>query len=417
MGDSHEKWNSETITDVRLNENTHLTGTSAQRTASVLWPVNMLWWDTDDNLFYRNSGTESVPVSTEVAGGADFFGDGSDGSATDPSSPSSGILQYTDLTFDNDTTWTMTDKGPIYVFVSGTLTIATTKTWIINGSHDVATKGGAGGGNGGVGGEAHSVIIIAKTVVAGSTAKIQINGNDATNGANGASTTGAQVNGGDGTDAGAACTIAGTSSTAAKGGKHGSVAVFNGLSYTGELGKGGTGLASDAFKLIRTFSDLLRCNLAGSGAGGGGGGSNVATQGAGGGGGAGGGDTILSAGGRGGLGGYAASDGSVGGGAGGGGGAVCLLLVTDTMDSDLELEAIGGDGGNGGTGGDTCGGGAGGGGGAAAVILFADSDVGTRTTSVASASSGGAVAGGAGLVGTTADAFYSITSKLFFRAL
>lgn len=60
------KWNAETITDTRLNSMTHLVGTTAQRTASTAWPVNMLWWDTDENQFYRNSGSEGTPTSTLI---------------------------------------------------------------------------------------------------------------------------------------------------------------------------------------------------------------------------------------------------------------------------------------------------------------------------------------------------------------
>ncbi len=64
------KWNAEKITDARLNEMTHLVGTTAERTASGAWPTAMLWWDTDLNRMYYNSGTEGTPISSVVGSGA-----------------------------------------------------------------------------------------------------------------------------------------------------------------------------------------------------------------------------------------------------------------------------------------------------------------------------------------------------------
>jgi len=83
------KWNAETITDVRLNEMTHLVGTTTEKDASVAWPVDMLWWDTTLKEIYFNDGTEGAPTpkAVGIASGTAF-----------PASPSHGdVFVRTDL--------------------------------------------------------------------------------------------------------------------------------------------------------------------------------------------------------------------------------------------------------------------------------------------------------------------------------
>jgi len=141
------KWNSETISDTRLNEMTHLVGTTTERDASVAWPTSMLWWDTTLNRMYRNSGTEGTPVSSVV---------GSTPAGTVlPTSPNVDDVFYLTDRDDGDcyydgTNWRRkTDRG-IYGLTGtpdGTEDMSSTTGWTFQDNGEINVTGGVHDGN------------------------------------------------------------------------------------------------------------------------------------------------------------------------------------------------------------------------------------------------------------------------------
>lgn len=65
---SYEKAQSETMTNSEFDGKTHLSGTTSQRGSTTKWPTSMPFYDTDLKRWYKNTGTESVPVSSEIGG-------------------------------------------------------------------------------------------------------------------------------------------------------------------------------------------------------------------------------------------------------------------------------------------------------------------------------------------------------------
>jgi len=179
--------------------------------------TNRLFWRSDENNLYSNTGTEASPLFTSLGGS--LFGDGADGADTNPVNCADPIKHYTCLTFNCNTTWTLACLGPALIYVSGTLTIAACVTWTINGGHENnggGIGGGGGGGSGGTGGNPHSVIILAAAITAGANAKILLNGNDGCDGANGSGAS--NTNGRCGQDAKYGVGIGGVQSSSAIGG-------------------------------------------------------------------------------------------------------------------------------------------------------------------------------------------------------
>ena len=71
---SYEKLeNPVSVTVTQLNNRTHLSGTTANMNATTKWPTNMPFWNTDDNKWYYNAGTEGSPTPTELAGIDEFY--------------------------------------------------------------------------------------------------------------------------------------------------------------------------------------------------------------------------------------------------------------------------------------------------------------------------------------------------------
>jgi len=346
------------------------------------------------------------------------FGNGSDGDATNPTSPTVQELFYNDLTFSANTTWTMTTLLPVIIRVKGTLTIDASVVWTINGTENFRTwtSGGSATGvpTGGNGGSGNTVMIIAKKVVAGSSAKIQINATAGTNGAGGGSTgTVTRVNTPSTNPAVnlSLCGVVGEQSAA-----HSAVpSISTEAGFGGVAAKGISGNLINVTSIMvgKTVTNIINSHHSNGGAGGSTGSETISGVCAGGGAGSGG-SSILSPGGTGGRssGCVPSSGGSEGGAGGGGGGGSFLMLITETDDADLTLESIAGAGGQGGAGGDggTAGGGGGGGGGGATVFRISDSDVGTET---ATAGVGGAVNGSCvatvGSTGGTGTAWFDIT--------
>ena len=369
-------------------------------------------------IYEQTNATKSTPTWVlRLSEAGDIFGSGEDGDATNPAAPTQDptIVQYNDLTFTTNTTWSSM-PSPMLILVKGTLTIDPAITWTINalggigglGSIPTFTQPGDGG-NGSAGNA--TVIIVAKTVVAGAGSIIA------------ATATGNGITGGAG--------LSGPNQISSSPAAFGSQDVYHlgglmrilaggggGPTAFNSAGAGGNYVGiSSPISYIRSFSQLI--SVHGIGGGGGSGGSSFTTGGAAdGGGGGSGGESPFAAGGAGGAGanqGTGAAQNSSGGG-GGGGAQATIILVTDNMDSDLEITATGTTGGAGGAGFNSgSGGGGGGGGGAAACVLFAPSDSGTRTPTGGAGGAGGAgpgVAGSAGSTGGTASIFVDIDKFL-----
>lgn len=281
--------------------------------------------------------------------GTPIFGDGSDGAKTIASSEDlnpAGEFEYTTLTLNASQTLSVTS-------VNTPLTIKATGNVTINGTINLAGKGGAGGASGGAG----------LSGVAGTAGLSFLSGFSGTNagggGVNGQTTDGDGGGGGGGSSLLTVGTVgvAGTTATAGAGGSAGAVPSAS-LQYS-------------------ILTQLLRSAVCGAGGGGGGGGFTSSTGRAGAVGGAGGGAMVMLIGGNltlgaasvitvAGVAGTAGSDvGNVGGGGGGGGGFALILVGGSITNSGTTLTVAGGAGGNGLTGG-----GAGGAGGDGKIIIY-----------------------------------------------
>lgn len=58
------KWADNSISDDNLNKTTYGQGTAFPST----WPTDRVFWRTDTNILYKNTGTEGTPVWTEIGG-------------------------------------------------------------------------------------------------------------------------------------------------------------------------------------------------------------------------------------------------------------------------------------------------------------------------------------------------------------
>jgi hypothetical protein len=409
--DGTDTFKGQTVTGDRLDVAIPWHGTTLPTAGSSEVPANGWFFKTDVGEWYENTGTLATPSWTIRSSGITTsgavndiaihdgtswvargmgFGDGSDGDATNPTSPSVSVLNYHDLTFSSNRTWTMTNLAPLVIFVSGTLTINGSITWTINPTDQAgnAGSGGSGGGfnsgNGGAGGEGVTVIIIAKTISAGTSAKITVNGVNASNGTNG-STPSSNASGNAGSSPSFPSTMIYESFTAPDFGSGGNTsgAIDGGIAGVPSYSTGqfdGT---------VRSIHHIIGHLVTGGSGGGEGSETNGAPANVGGGGGGAGGITVFSAGGAGGNGGYDSSWPHSGGGGGGGGGAATGVLVTRTADSDLTFEVVGGNGGNGGNATANGGDGGGGGGGAAACIIISDADTMTKTSTGGSGGTAG----------------------------
>jgi hypothetical protein len=397
-------WAKNNASDSILGQTTYGQGSSFPST----FEANRLFVRTDQKAIYLNIGTLGSPVWEKLTGGA-IFGDGSDGSISGtPSAPTKSFSQYQDVTITGNTSWNMAGYGQVVILVLGTLTINTSITWditvdspqdAIGGSSDLGSiNGGTGRGGGGV-------IIMAKTVSAGSTSKIQID--STTDGSVGTNSSTGGVSFGHNGEAHIEATQIGSfigKSTRSYGEGAGRPDIAYDAVRRIQAGRGGLDVnVTNPIRYIKKVSDLYNLHSQG-GSGGGGGGRGSTDSSCGGGGGGAGGSGAFANGGDGGAGGTGTGLTAGGAGAGGGGGAGCyFVMVTDSMDSDLELEANAGNGGNGGTGQTNNGNGGGGGGGGACVLLVAPTDLGTRDANGGSGGAAGAGTGTAAVAGTAGN--------------
>lgn len=67
MASGNTPWSATVGSDSELNARTHLSGTSSERSSLTNWPTSMPYFDTDTKKWYKNTGTISVPISTEIS--------------------------------------------------------------------------------------------------------------------------------------------------------------------------------------------------------------------------------------------------------------------------------------------------------------------------------------------------------------
>jgi len=362
---------------------------------------------------YENTGTAGAPTWVarvlHAGLGDDFFGDGSDGPATNPVVNAGDFKQYTNLTISANTTWGASGSGPIVVFVSGTFDLQSGDTLTLAALAGQPAKGtggsggSAGGGDGSDGADGKSpVFIIAKAVTGIGT--ITGTGNVAPN-APTTSTTGADTNGNNGTDA---------ADTVGTGAVHHLGAIQGKGAQGSTQPDEGPGNAKAITKNSIYGLSIIRTGECGSGGGGGEGTQGNLSTGRAAGAGAGGGGTPISRGGDGGKGGTQASTCNSCGGGGGGGGGIFFVLISKTLTA-ITITITGGAGGNGGnaTAATRTVGGAGGGGGAAGVITVGDADNAVITVtggaggSIGTSSGTPTVASEAGDAGGITEIFYT----------
>jgi len=325
------KWNAETVTDARLNAMTMLVGTTSERNASVAWPVNMLFFDTDEGKLYKNNGTEGAPLSVSVSGESAPFGDGSDGNLTVTGTTTETQTRYYDnVTVETGATWSA--DQPMLVFVKNKLDVQGTGTVNMDGKG--ATSGafgesvrGAPGAPGpqstpgGAGGPAP-----AGTGGAGQVGTVTSPGNSGSGGASGGGTGGSGGTGGTGFPA--------VTGGGGGGGQAGPEAAGSGA---------GAGTTNRVFHSILDYFSVGTPRPTGIGASGAGGGGAAS----GGGGGGGGGAPASRPGGSGGGGGRGAR-----GGLGGAGGGTMFILAREiVIAASASIRSNGIAGGNGDVGG------------------------------------------------------------------
>lgn len=357
-------------------------------------------------LYARNKDNDGwYPLGYEGS----YYGDGTDGSATNATPSTGTIYNYTDLTINSTVSWgSSTNPEPIFVKVSGTLDL--TGTINVTSSYDTKQTASGGSGNGvaagGYGGKSASpVFIFAKNITGTGTINVT-----AQNGGNGATSSSAT-----------AFTVASNLAEDGLGTGFGSRDIAPTAGGNGGAGNvTGTG-AADAGKSLGinfdTISDFLnpssfintrtgRGSGGGAGALGTGGAAFTGASSSGGGAGA---STFLCKGGDGGYeqyGNASPSDGSSGG-SGGGGGSSSIVIIADSC-SGITVNVTGGDGGDGGDGyhySQTPNGGSGGGGGAACALIISGETVNPITVNLTGGSGGtygnGGIAAQNGSAGST----------------
>ncbi|MDP3780677.1 MAG: discoidin domain-containing protein, partial [Nitrosopumilaceae archaeon] len=67
----YEKWEDTPGSDDRLNKTTHLSGTTAQMNSTTKWPATTPFWNETDKTWYKNNGTETVPVPVLLSASAE----------------------------------------------------------------------------------------------------------------------------------------------------------------------------------------------------------------------------------------------------------------------------------------------------------------------------------------------------------
>lgn len=331
-----------------------------------------------------------------------IFGNGSDGSATNPALVGGDYKQFTNLTIDANTEWS--GVGDIIVRVSGILNIEPGFTLTLSNLADSKGDGGLGGiaveggGDGGDGGDSKGmVLIIANTVIGtGTITSTGLDGIDGTNGA-GAGTS----NGLPGENPSTVQLLGSIDAgLIPEGGEAGTTDIVGSPDSIG--GDTGTDWGIDTLAPLITSVFLTTITHSAGGAGGGSGASRNNTQGLTGGGAGQGAGSPLAKGGKGGDGIRTNVLAGSSGGAGGGGGHPCLLILITKTITALNIILTGGDGGDGGTG-DTSGG-AGGGGSGVGWLLVAAVDN-TVKTLTGGAPGIGALNATNGIIGTTRTVF------------
>ena len=135
-------WDDNVISDNSLNKTTYGQGTSFPST----WSTTRLFWRSDENLMYSNTGTEGSPTWSKTVGADSLFGDGSDGDITISTTTDYGSsnVKYTDnMTINSGVT--LSANSPFIIFATDTITV--------NGTLSVHTgNAGGAGGSGGAGG-------------------------------------------------------------------------------------------------------------------------------------------------------------------------------------------------------------------------------------------------------------------------
>lgn len=365
--------------------------------------------------------TNEAP-DNDTAPGLGLYGQGDDGS---PSSPlganttlSSGdmVVRFTNLDLNGFSLTGNSDDRSMMVYVSGTLTMA---SGFISPPGDATNPaGGAGGGaagDGGTGGQGRRVLYLYANTISG-TGTIRANGEDGTNGVNGAAST-SSVNGLSGAGANSSLFLFNEQVGQSAFGGNNAFANSGGSQRTAPNVNGRTrSLARDMHRWfyfgvhpLNSTTISQRNGLGSQGPGGGGAADRNGAITAGGGGGGAPGGTFLGLGGTGGDGGDGiGATGGAGGGGGGGGSSGGLLLVAAETQSGgtLTVEvngANGGDGGNAGTANAGNGAGAGGGGGGVAIFVGPSNATVTMTATGGSAGSSG-TGGQSGSVSSTAGA-------------
>lgn len=353
-------------------------------------------------LYARNKDNDDwYPLGYEGS----YYGDGTDGSATNATPSTGTIYNYTDLTINSTVSWgSSTNPEPIFVKVSGTLDL--TGTINVTSSYDTRNSASGGSGNsvaaGGHGGKSASpVFIFAKNITGTGTINVTAeNGGDGAVASSATAFTTASNLAEDGLGTGF-----GARDIAPTAGDNGGVGNVTG---TGDGDKGVAGGIN-----FDTISDFLNPSSfintrTGRGAGGGagalgtGGGSFTGASSGAGGAGA---STFLCKGGDGGEDNGVAAQSSNTGGSGGGGGSASIVIIADSC-SGITVNVTGGDGGDGGEGWSSGGqgeGGCGGGGGAACALIISGETANPVTVNL-TAGSGGALALGQSNTGKNGSA-------------
>jgi hypothetical protein len=136
-------WAGLVVSGNNLDSTTYGQGTSFPSS----WNIGRLFWRTDENLLYKNTGTLSSPVWRRT--GDIKFGDGSDGVKTVSSSEelTTGIKQYTTLTVNASQILTVPSTNHCTIILAS-------ESITINGTISVDGRGGSGGlgSSGGAGG-------------------------------------------------------------------------------------------------------------------------------------------------------------------------------------------------------------------------------------------------------------------------
>ena len=147
-----ESWAGAIVSGGNLDSCTIGRGTTTVREALTEWDTGRMFFDTDLNNLYINTGTFGSPSWTGLISGGTTFGTGADGALIISSDTeiSQGTKQYTDLTIDDTYTMSFNSAANAQIILcSGTCTINGT---ISCGGTDARGGDGGAGGSGGSGG-------------------------------------------------------------------------------------------------------------------------------------------------------------------------------------------------------------------------------------------------------------------------